>query len=47
MALTSTAAQSTVISEYACEGGTSGQGLSQEMASSVLQETFLEFGFID
>lgn len=46
MALTSTAAQSSVISGYAYERSTNGQGLSQELASSI-QETFLEFGFID
>lgn len=47
MALISSAAQSDVISGYAHEGGTNGQGLSQELASSILQEIFLEFGFID
>lgn len=47
MALTSTAAQSTVISGYACEGGTNGRGLPQELASSIIQDTVLEFGFID
>lgn len=47
MALTSTAAQSTVISGSAREGGTNGQRLSQELASSIIQETFLEFEFID
>lgn len=47
MALISSAAQSAVISGYAHKGGTNGQGLSQDLTSSILQETFLEFGFID
>lgn len=47
MALISSAAQSDVISGYAHEGGTNGQGLSQELASSILQEIFLDSGFLD